>query len=211
MPKREQLLNDLQGDKDFGVLLAVQMDGVPETIQLVVLTGVLDEAAGGLREKNKYVIRALGVNEHRVSVGMFGNLRLQEDDHPLLFQYNAPPVAVFFRGEMDGVNMAELVLDISQAHASTFGQWRDLAAYINTNQPLVDLLESGGGLLGQMPKPLAERMGKVFEHHNVEHKLMEGELSETDEHGRSRKRKLLLLDDSYVVAFDFSVEELGRV
>jgi hypothetical protein len=32
---------------------------------------------------------------------------------------------------------------------------------------------------------------------------------DADEHGRSQFRRALLIDDSYVVALDFSVETLG--
>jgi len=208
MPKREKLLAELSADEDYGIFLAIQMDAVPETLQLIVATARYDAAAGGLRERGQYVIRALGVVEHQVSVGMFARLQFV-DEHPLLYQYNTPTVAMFFRGQPD--NVYELVLDLEQAHVSTFGLWRDLPEYLNLSKPLVTLLNSGGDLLGQMPKPLAERMAKVLEHHGLEVKLGEAEFEAADEHGRSQLRKALMIDDSYVMALDFSVEELGRV
>ena len=80
---------------------------------------------------------------------------------------------------------------------------------INRAAPLVDLLASGGGLIGEMPKPAAEQMVKVLAHHGVEHKLVEDQSFETvDEHGRSRLAKLLLVDEGYVIALDFSVEKM---
>lgn len=207
MPKRARLLDELKDEKDYGVFLIIQMDGVPETLQLVIATTRLDEKAGGLRDRSRYVIRALGVREHRVSVGLFGTLQFL-DDHPLLHQYNTPPAAVFFRGKPDDRN--ELLMDIMQAHASTFGPWRQFPQHMNVEQPLLDLLGSGGGLLGEMPRPLAERMVKVLEHHGLEHKLVEGEDTGEDEHGRSRQHKLLLIDQSYLIALDFTVDELGK-
>jgi hypothetical protein len=209
MPKREKLLNQLNTENDLGVLLAVQMGGVPQELHLIVETAKLDEAAGGLRPQGQFVVRALGVFEHQVSLGAFKNLRFL-DDHPLLYQYNTQTMGVFFRGKPQNVH--ELILDIEQAHVSTFGHWREFIDYLELTQPLVDLLTSGGGLLGRMPKPLAERMAKVFEHHKVEHKLIEGDTDDDeDEHGRSRNAKALLIDNSYFVALDFSVEELGKV
>jgi len=208
MPKRQQLLSELQTDQDYGIFLAVQVGGVPNELQLFIETAQYDEQAQGLRPRNQYIIRALGVREHRVSVGVFARLAFL-DDHPLLYHHNTPKVEVYFEGKSQDVN--ELVLDISQAHASTFGPLRHLAADINRGKPLVDLLRSGGGMLGEMPKPLAERMAKVLAHHNLKYTLIEDEAFEAeDEHGRSRLSRLLAIDDSYVVALDFSVEQMGK-
>jgi hypothetical protein len=209
MPKRAKLLADLEGEKDYGVLLAAQMGGVPNEIQLIVETAYLDDEKQGLRPKAQYVIRALGVSEHSIHLGLFGALKIVEE-HPLLHQYNHPPVGVFFRGKP--ANVHELILDIEQAHVSTFGFYRPFTDYLELTQPLTDLLSSGGGLLGRMPKPLAEKMAKVLEHHQVEHKLIEGELHEDeDEHGRSRLYQAMLIDKAYVVALDFAIDELGKV
>jgi hypothetical protein len=209
MPKRQQLLNELQNEKDYGIFIAIQMGGVPNELQLIVETAQYDEQAQGLRPRGQYIIRALGVREHKVSVGIFAQLAFL-DEHPLLYHHNAPRVAVYFDGKPENVN--ELVLDISQAHASTFGPLRFLAADINRGKPLVDLLQTGNGLLGEMPQPLAERMAKVLEHHHMKASLVEDEDFETqDEHGRSRLAKLLAIDDSYIIALDFSVEQMGKV
>ncbi|MCC6803799.1 MAG: hypothetical protein IT319_13020 [Anaerolineae bacterium] len=208
---REQLLRELAGERDYGVLLVAQMGGVPNELQLIVETAQFDEAVEGLRPQHDYVIRALGVREHRVSLGVFGRLSIV-DEHPLLYHHNTPRVAVHFDGKPENVN--ELVLDLSQAYVSTFGQWRhlvDMADDINRTMPMVDLLSSGYGLLGTMPKPFAERVVKVLSHHNVSYSLSEDSSFETtDEHGRSRLAKALLLDESYVIALDFSVEQMGK-
>jgi hypothetical protein len=203
------MLSQLQAEDDYGVLLLVQVGGAPNELQLMIQTAKYDQAAGGLRPRGQYILRALGVREHKVSVGVFGTLKF-EDDHPLLFQYNTTPVAVFFKGAPQDVN--ELTLDIHQAHASTFGGWRQFPQYMNVGQPLVTLLKSGGGLLGEMPKPLADRLEKVLAHHRLDSKLVEGEATDPeDEHGRSRLHKVLTIDQSYVVALDFSVDEIGKV
>jgi hypothetical protein len=211
MPKRDQLIGEMQGEHDYGVLLVAQMGGVPNELQLIVETAHYDAVAEGLRPQHDYIIRVLGVREHRVNLGVFGRLAFV-DDHPLLYHHNTPRVAVYFDGKAEHVN--ELVLDISQAYVSTFGQWRhlvDMADDINRAVPMVDLLQSGYGLLGTMPKPLAERMVKVLAHHNIKATLSEDAGFEaTDEHGRSRFAKLLLLDQSYFIALDFSVEQMGN-
>ncbi len=207
--KRAQLLAELDGEGKYGIFLAVQMGGVPQELQLMVQTAVFDEQAQGLRPKSQYVIRALGVVEHRVSLGVFGNLFIA-DEHPVLLHYNAPRATIQFTGQPDDVN--ELVLDINQAYLSTFGPWRELAKDINRTQPLVNLLTSGQGVLGTMPKPGAERMVRVLAHHGMQASVDEKPLyDDEDEHGRSRNMRLLGIDDSYLIALDYSVDELGKV
>ncbi len=200
MPKRDQLLDELKGENDYGVLLMVQMDGVPDTLQAIIATTQYDDSASGLRDKHQYIVRAVGVKEHQVSVGMFKSLKLM-DDHPLSYAYNTTPVALFFRGTPKDTN--ELVLDLFQGYASTFGPWRQIPEYLNTSKPLVELLSGGGDLLGQMPLPLAERLQKVLEHHGLETKLVEDKQTEP-------KMKVLTLDESYIMALDFTIESFGN-
>lgn len=200
MPRRDQFLADLAGDDDYGVLLLAQMDGVPDTLQCVVATTRHDATAGGLIDKHRYVIRAVGVQEHRLSVGMFKSARLL-DDHPLLYEYNRPPAALFFRGQPDDAHA--LVVDLFQGYASTFGPWRQLPTYLNVTKPLTDLVQGGGDLVGQMPKPLAEQLAKAFERHGTETKI-------TEDKPPQPPQKLLLLDESYIVATTFSIDLLGQ-
>ena len=167
MPLRDQLLHELQGENDYGVLLVAQMGGIAQRIAVDPRNRAYDEAAQRTAPAARLLIRVLGVREHRVNLGVFGRLAFT-DDHPLLYHHNTPRVAVHFDGKPQDVH--ELVLDISQAYVSTFGQWRhlvDMADDINRTLPMVDLLSSGYGLLGTMPKPLAERMAKVLAHHNI--------------------------------------------
>ena len=211
MPKRAQLLSDLSRPADYGILLLGQIGGVPNEIQLLIETAVYDDEAGGLRPLRTYAVRALGVHEQRLSLGVFGRLQFLTG-HPLLIHLNSPRAAVHFSGRPDHIE--DLVLDISQAYISTFGPWRHLIEQVddlNRSAPLVDLLQSGAGQLGIMPLPLAERMVRVLEHHRMTASLaQEADFEETDEHGRSRLAQLLLIDQSYVIAFDFSVEEVGK-
>jgi hypothetical protein len=211
MPHREKLMSELQNAHDVGVLLMAQMGGVPNELQLFIQTAQYDERVQGLRERTGYVIRAIGVREHRLSLGLFGRVFFA-DEHPILLHHNEPRVQVHFEGQPEGLDIHELVLDISQAHASTFGPWRELAADINREQPLVNLLESGSGLLGEMPRSAAQRMAKVLEHHGLTATLVgaDVERASTDEHGRSMMWKLLGVGDSYFVALDFAVDQIGK-
>lgn len=212
MPKRDLLFKDLEGEREFGVLLLAQMGGVPNELQLIIETTEYDEAMQGFRPRRNYIVRALGVREHRLSLGLFGRIALL-DDHPVLYHHNTPRVAVHFDGKPASIN--EMIIDISQTYVSTFGRWRSVAEMgddLNTTMPMVQLLETGFGLLGTMPKPLAERVVRVLEHHRVKYSLSEEVGFQThDETGRSRLSKALLLDTSYIVALDYSVEELGKV
>jgi hypothetical protein len=209
MPKTQQLLEELQGEKNYGIFLAAQMGGAPNELQLIVQTAYFDDTAQGLRERNTYIVRVLGVREHRITLGIFGNLFFAGgEDHPILFHHNTPRVAVQFEGRPKDIN--ELVLDIHQAYVLTFGPWRELAGDINRSQPLVNLLSSDQGTLGTFPKPAAERMVKVLQHHGLMVSTDEQPFETEDEHGRSRLMKMLGIGDSYFVAVDYSVEQMGK-
>lgn len=208
MPKREQLFREIEPDTHFGVLLLAQLDAVPETLQLIVTTTRLDPVTGGLHDIGQYVIRAIGVVEHKLSLGLFTAMVVR-DTHPLLYQYNTAPVALFFRGKAS--DPAALFADTLQAYATTFGPWRQPPTYLNTTRPLLALLSSEGDLLGQMPAPLADAMIPALESQGLETRAMAEETPDVDDHGRSRLRKVLLMDDSYIVAFDFTIESLGKL
>lgn len=210
MPERANLLAELGAETQYGVLLVAQVGGAPNELQLIVETAEYDAAVQGLRPQHNYIIRALGVREHRLQLGVFASLAFATE-HPLLYHYNTPLVAVQFEGKAADIH--ELVLDVYQAYVSTFGPWRNLAEIggdLNPSLPLVDLLRTGEGLLGTMPKPLAERMGRVLVHHGLRASLSEqADFESEDEHGRSRMMQVLLLDNSALVALDFSVERMG--
>ncbi|GAB4517013.1 MAG: hypothetical protein OHK0046_23230 [Anaerolineae bacterium] len=202
MTKLQQMMDEINHENGYGVFLMAQMDAVPDTLQFVVATTEYDSQVDGLRDKRRYLVRCIGVQEHRLSIGMFRSLTLTTD-HPLLYETNSLPAGLFFRGQPSDVHA--LIVDLFQGYASTFGPWRHLPTYLNTNQPLHDLLSSGGGLLGEMPSELAERWEKVLTAHHLEAKVLIGQQPEG-----TPTVKALLLDDSYVVALDFSVDELGK-
>jgi hypothetical protein len=209
MPKRDQLFQDMQGENRQAALLIAQVGAMPTELQLVVQIADYDAAINGLRPLRSYIIRVLGALEHRVvNLGTTVHELKLETQHPLLYEYIEKPAAVFFRGTPK--NTDELVLDIAQAHASTFLGWRHFPLYLNTEQPLATLFASGGGLIGQMPASLAERIVKVLEKHGLEHKVMYGE-----PHAKSpmpdQKLGVLLVGDSYFVSFAFSIDEMGKV
>lgn len=212
MPKRDELLADMAHDNTVAVLLLAQVGGMPGEIQLILQTADYDAIKGGLRPINNYIIRVLGVTEHLIhDLGMTTNDVAIHDDHPLLYQYNEKPVALFFRGQPRDVH--ELIIDISQAHTSVFGPWRAFPIYLNVERPLATLLASGGGLLGQMPQPLADRLVKVLEKHGLEHKALSGD-NELDVHNKvlkNPKAQALQIGDSFFIANAFSIELLGKV
>jgi hypothetical protein len=210
MPKREQLLHELEGSDDVGVLLVAQMGGVPEEIQLVIQTATYDEKVGGLRERTAYIVRALGVKEHRVTLGVFGTLFFAVD-HPILYHHNEARHEVSFKGVPANPN--ELVLDIQAAYSATFGPWRHLGDDINRAKPLFDLIQQGEGVLGKMPEPAANRIAQVFKHHNMQAKSQELDprrSEDPDEHGRSQRLKMLGIDDAYFIAYEFMVDLMGK-
>jgi hypothetical protein len=132
MPVRDQLIGELGGEDDLGVLLVAQMGGGPNEIQLIVETAQYEEAAGGLRQRGGYIIRAINTQEHRLSLGIFGSVFFT-DVHPILLHHNEAKREIHFEGVAADVN--ELVLDIHQTYASTFGPWRELVRDIRRDQP----------------------------------------------------------------------------
>jgi len=208
MPQREALLSEVNGDDEVGILLLAQLGGVPNELQLFIQTAMYDDAVKGLRDRSNYIIRVLGVREHRLSLGIFGTLFFSEA-HPILLHHNEPKTDVYFEGQPEDNNA--LVLDLIQAHASTFGPWREFAGDLNREIPLSDLLKRGEGRLGTMPRSAAERMQRVLAHHGMQSRLDSDDAREsTDEHGRSTQWKLLGIGDSYFVALDFAVDTMGK-
>ena len=211
MPKRDQFFQDLAGENRQAALLIAQVGAMPSELQLVTQIAEYDEAAEGLRPVRNYIIRVLGVLEQRiVSLGVtVDDVRL-ESDHPLLWEYNTRPTALFFRGQPDDAN--DLTLDILQAHASTVGPWRRFPEYLNLQQPLTTLLKSGGGLLGQMPEPLAAKLVPVLEKHGLETHTQHG-TPYVQAHDNpallEQKLAVLFFGASYFISYAFSFDEMG--
>jgi hypothetical protein len=219
MPKREQFFQDLAAkdadgaDNRQAALLIVQVGAMPNELQLITQIAEYDAAAEGLRPIRNYIVRVLGVLEHRVvSLGTTVASVSIADDHPLLWEYNTRPTALFFRGNVDHAAANDLTLDILQTHASTFGPWRRFPEYLNVQQPLATLLQSGGGLLGQMPQPLADKLVPVLERHGLETKLQHG-TPYVQAHDNpallQQKLAVLLFGASYFISYAFSFDEMG--
>jgi len=212
MSQREKLFQDMQGDDRHAVMLVVQVGGMPNELQIVVETAQYDDDREGLRPLNNYIIRVLGAIEHRIlNLGTTVDRVRLVDDHPLLYQYNKTPVALFVRGKPQDINA--VVLDITQAHSEVFGLWRRFPEYINIEKPLFTLFEEGGGLLGQMPKPLADRLVTVLEKHDLETKVVEGQNpadKNTNPMLKEQKMKVLFIGASYFISYAFSIDELGK-
>ncbi|MDQ7025709.1 MAG: hypothetical protein Q9P01_02030 [Anaerolineae bacterium] len=210
MPDTEQFFADMQGENRQAALLVAQVGAAPNEIQLITQVAELDESVEGLRPIRSYIIRVLGALEHQVvNLGTTVAEVTIETDHPLLYQYTQKPTAVFFRGEVKKPDA--LTTDIAQAHATTFFPWRHFPDYLNTEQPLSTLFESGGGLIGNMPEALANRIVKVLEHHGLEHKITQ-DTPYIQLHDNpallQTQLKVLLVGGSYFVTYAFSIQEM---
>ncbi|MCS6834795.1 MAG: hypothetical protein NZ750_02115 [Anaerolineae bacterium] len=209
MPKRHQLLADMQGEDRHAALLVAQVGAMPTEIQLIIQTARYEEAIKGLHPIRSYIIRVVGAIEHRISnLGMTTTELAWVDDHPLLWQYTQAPAALFFRGQPDDAHA--LALELAQAHASTFRGWRHFPEYFSLDKPLYELLVSGGGLLGQMPQALAEACAPILERHGLETKVLFGRSHTDQAQGPLKHQKLqtLLIGESYFISYTFSVEEM---
>lgn len=199
----QQFLDEVNSEHGYGVMLMSQMDSVPDTLQFVIATTEFDPEVDGLRDKNRYLLRAIGIQEHRISLGMFRSAKqFEKEDHPLLMQFNSQPVGLFFRGTPR--NIDALILNVFQTYSSVFWDWHHVPEFLNINKPLFDLFGNGGDLVGEMPRPLANALIPVLEAQGVETKVIEGE-----RHKEQPPMKVLLLDESYIVAMDFTVDKLG--
>lgn len=210
MPHSQQFFEDIAGENRHGALLVAQTGAAPNELQLVVQVAEFDETVEGLRPIRSYIIRILGVLEHRiVNFGTTSNDIQILEDHPLLYEYTKKPTAVFFRGEVESPD--SVVMDIAQAHATTFYPWRHFPQYLNMETPLTTLFEEGGGLIGQMPEPLADSVIKVLEHHNLEHKTAQGTayIQQHDNPALLQSAlQVLIFGGSYFVAYGFSIQEM---
>lgn len=207
MPARQQFLEDMSGDDRHAAILVAQVGGMPTELQLIVQTSEYISGEGGLKPLRTFIIRVNGVIEHRVvNLGMTaGDVQLT-GDHPLLWQYTEKPAGVFFRGTPEDPHALGLAL--SQVYLDVFDMWRTFPNYINTSQPLNELLTSGGGLLGQMPRPLADKVVPLLERHGLETKVIYDESYIERAEGPMREQEMLALifDDSYFISQMFTFE-----
>ena len=74
---------------------------------------------------------------------------------------------------------------------------------INKLTPIANVLRAGYGLLGEMPEPFATAVSQALKQHGVEHTLVE-------DNPPILPMKLLVLDESYCVAANFTIEVTGN-
>lgn len=197
------VIQRLQDDEHLGILLAAQMGGTPEEIQLIVQVAAYDEPTDALRPESVFLLRCLGVREQRLSLGLF-NVMASINEHPLLWNHSARYQQVYFRGEV--VAADTLMLELNQLYGKHYGPFRSLADDINRALPLGRLLASGHGLLGEMPMPMAAHVKKLFERYDLEITLIT-----TDQDAPPIDFQLLVMDDSFLIAQSFSIEPMqGR-
>lgn len=196
----EKLTETLQAEHKLGVLLAAQMGGTPEEIQVMLQVADYDAEREAIKpEPTIYILRCLGVQEHRLSLGIFGSLVIV-DEHPLLWHHNFPFQQIYFRGEP--TNLDELMLALSQLYGQLYGKFRSLADDLNLAVPLGILLKGGYGLLGEMPQPLADIVKDLLERYGLTVNFVQAETEPPPGF------KLLAMDNSYFIAQLFNAEPL---
>ena len=202
--KPDQILNELVAELEIdhviGILLAVQMGATPQELQLVVQSADYDEETHAVTAKQGYVIRGIGVQEHRLSVGMFNRFIVIED-HPLLWNHNERYKQIYFNGTSEDAD--GFMLELNQLYGQHYGNMRNLADNINRMAPLGTLLGRGSGLLGEMPVPMAEKVKDLLERYGYEVNLLDSEQKDPP-----LQFKLLVIDDSYFIAQMYSVDYL---
>ena len=196
----EELVNALEPDHAIGILLAVQMGATPQELQLVVQSADYDEETNAVTSNQGYVIRCIGVQEHRLSVGMFNRMMVVED-HPLLWNHNERYKQIYFKGTSDDVD--GFMLELNQLYGQHYGTLRNLADNVNRMAPLGTLLERRNGLLGEMPISMAEKVADLLKRYGYEVNLLD-----TEQKDPPIQFKLLVVDDSYFIAQMYSADYL---
>ncbi len=193
----DQLFNEMHVEDAVGLMLAAQLAETPDDVQIIVRTTVFDKSIGGLRDQNQYAIKATKVAEHKLTLGLFDHIAFI-DDHPLLYHHNAPRLCVFVSSRAESADA--VMHDIEDVHTEVYDTWRDLPMDLNSLSTPEQVLDTGFGLLGEMPEPFAKAVADVLNRHGVKHNLV------TEEEPPSQAMKLLAIDDSYLVAAEFSIE-----
>lgn len=197
------IIETLSASDKIGVLLMAQMGATPQEVQFILQTADYDEETYTVTTGDTFIIRCIGVEDHRISVGMFIRL-IVTDDHPVLWNYNEQFQQIYFKGTPDNVD--GLMLELNQLYGQHYGEARNLAQDINRMAPLETILTRGSGLLGEMAGPMAEKVKALFERHGLEVNLLASEQEEPP-----IKHSLLVMDDSFVIAQMFSADQVeGR-
>lgn len=196
----QEIIDLLDGDDYLGILLAAQMGGTPEEVQLIVQVASFDAETEAIQPQRVFILRCIGVQEQRLSLGLF-NKMVYVEEHPLLWNHNAPYRQIYFRGKAENVD--GLMLELTQVFGQFYGPMRSMADNLNRAMPLGALLDSGHGLLGEMPLPMAEKVQAVLERYSLKVSLGLSDLKDPPV-----DFKLLVLDDSFLIAQMYSVEPM---
>ena len=191
------IVRDLQTEGAVGLLLVAQLGNSPSEMILAVRTTILDQAVGGLRPLNQYLIKLAGLVEHKITLGLFNHLALVED-HPLLHHHNAASVRIYLGSPT--VDPDAVLDQLEGAHFEMFGRWRDLGDDLNHRIAPAELLKAGMGTLGEFPTPFAAALGDVLKANDIAYWTAPGE-------PKIGRCYLLAFDNSYLVARGFSVEQ----
>lgn len=196
----QEIVQTLDDDHKLGILLAAQVGGTPEEVQLILQTADFDEESKSIQPRRAFIIRCLGVQEHRLSLGLF-NKMVHVEDHPLLWNHNFPYRQIYFRGTPENVD--SLMLDLTQLFGQHYGPFRTLADQVNRSMPMGKLLTSGHGLLGEMPLPMAEKVQALLERYGLTVRL-----NPSEQEDPPISFQLLVMDDSFLIAQLYSVEPM---
>ncbi|KAB2906038.1 MAG: hypothetical protein F9K27_00075 [Anaerolineae bacterium] len=210
-PNLKTIIDALVPENNLGVLLAAQMGGTPREVQIILQTTEYDAGQDALKVTGQHIIRAIGVIEHRVSLGLFHTIVLSSEN-PLLYRHNSRKVQVYFRGVPDHID--SFMIDLNQLYGQTYGVFDPsgrMADEINRTMPLYNLLKNGNGLLCTSPQPFAEKLQKLLAQHNMTCSFLEVEdhpHDDGDHHHHDLTYQLLAMDDSYLVAQLFSSDPM---
>jgi hypothetical protein len=215
-PHLAEILAFLQQDNHLGILLAAQMGGTPQELQLIIqLTDHLEDQEGQFRVQSQHIVRCIGVVEHKLALGFFARM-VHSPSNALLYPYNEKSYRLIYRGQVQG-SLDSLMLDLNQLYGQTYGLYeptRRMVEELNHAAPLATLLSEGAGILGHMPEPFARKAAALLERYGLTTELVElPSENEQDEHHKHLppiKRQALVLDDSYVVAHFFTADPMGK-
>lgn len=209
----QKILQELEPENHLGIFMLAQMGGVPQEVQMIIQTAQFNEATKQLKPIGQYIIRAIGVGEQKLALGIF-NAAVLSTDHPVLYHFNEKLVQVYFRGQPENVDV--LMLELQQLYDQTYLQKRSMVDDINRSRPLGILLSSGHGMLGQMPLPFAEKVKTLLARYDLTCNFVDVEDEHHHDHGDhghehpAIKYQLLAMDDSYIIAQLFSADPMGK-
>lgn len=153
-------------------------------------------------ENINYKIDFTDKKEFRLRKGDFGKLKYL-DKHPLLLDYNEKIADIYINSIADNAEI--LVNDIKDAIDSITLGWRNWKRYLTNKNSISQFdvflknIKNGNGKLLEVPISIIQRVVEVCNKHNVLTKTFAYEL-------RQYNHKLILINDDYVIAKEFSVD-----